>query len=240
MKKYVRVLALAALVAGFSLLSGGCDQNEVITEDTPSQDVVGKGSATADLGQRLAADPDFQTLKKLLFDADLRARRKYVAGANLKHDLAFAKLAEKKQVLSASDKSRLARIRGLSEAEFRQVDRLRTAILGRFPEIAKLPKEELLTVLSGAGVGKGNAVGKMFDKCSDCYYAYNTCISNAEFRHAVETMSCILLVESLFGGTACYLASLTRYFWSISMCNSTKDYCLSSYDCLATSVKDTL
>lgn len=239
MNKYVKLLALAVLLLEICFQIG-CDQSEPVTESTGSQAVLGKGSGVEGLGERLAADPAFKALRRLLHDADARARLKYVAGASLKHDLAFARQAEKKRSLSAADRAKLMQIRGFSESDFEQVDELRKTILSRFPEIRQLSEEELQEVFVGAGVGKTNAVGKVLDKCSDCYYAYNTCINSAELRHAIETFSCVLLVETLFGGTACYLVSLSKYLWSVSMCSSTKSYCLTANDCLSPVVRDTL
>lgn len=238
MNRYVKLLAMAVLLAEV-VFQAGCDQNGAITEDPESPAVLGKGTGTEDLGARLAKDPDFHTLRRVLHDADMRARLKYFAGADLKRDQAFAKLAAKKHALSASDKSRLARIRGLEGDEIQQIHDLREAILSRFPEIKTLSEEQLQDVLLATGLGKNTVVGKTQVSCYDCNYAYNTCISSAEFRHAIETMSCALFIETVFGGTACYLASLTKYMWSIHTCSQTLSYCLSSNDCLNKTAHDT-
>lgn len=238
MNRYVKLLAMAVLLAEV-VFQAGCDQNETITEDRESAAVLGKGTGTQDLGAQLAKDPDFHTLRRVLHDADMRARLKYFAGANLKRDLAFARLTAKKHALSASDKSRLARIRGLGGDEIQQIHDLREAILSRFPEIKTLSEQQLQDVLLATSLGKNTVVGKTLLSCGDCNYAYNTCISSAEFRHAVEVMTCALFIETLFGGTACYLASLSKYMWSISTCSQTRSYCLSSNDCLNTAVHDT-
>lgn len=229
MNKHARILAVLVFAIAIGVQTG-CDQTEVTTDPEPSE-IVSKGADIATLGKRLAKDSDFQALQKLLDKADKKARMKYYAGANLAADLAFAKIVEKKTSLTKSEKSKLTKIRALSEKEFKALYDLRQGILSRFPEIQTLTKEELADALSYAGVGHGPSVGKTFDQCDNCNYAYNSCISGAEFRHAIEVISCSLLIQTVFGGSVCYLASLSKYLWTVSSCRQTKEYCRSNNGC---------
>lgn len=237
MNTYGKSLVLAILVAAIGLQTG-CDQHEAATL-SESHAVLGKGSTLDGLGARLAADSDFRALRKLLHDGDQRARLRYVVGANLKRDMAFAKAAQRKGALSASDKSRLAEIRGLSLADAERIAELRSSVLARFPELESLSKQQLHDVLLGAGVGGRQVAGKTMDKCDDCNYAYNACLTNAQVIHSIELVACALLVETVFGATVCYLTSVTKYMWTVSSCRRIHQYCRSNNGCVRPAMGDT-
>lgn len=229
-------IAIFALVLGVVTLQTGCDQREGITDPDPT---VGKVDEGAGLGERLKADRDFKKLSRLLHDADRRARLKYAVGADLKGDEAFARSAARKSQLTKSDRAKLRAIRALSEKDVDQIDKLRAAIVERFPEILELTETQLQDVLASAGAAEEVVLGKTLDQCSACRDRYNNCITSAEFRHALEVMTCALLMTSVYGGTVCYLASMSKYLWSIHSCNTLRSYCLADNGCLG-SPKDTL
>ena len=238
MKSYARTVAFVILVAAVGLQTG-CDQNDAVT-DAESAVAAGKGAASQGLGQRLAADHDFRTLRKLLHDADIKARLKYAAGANLKADLAFAERAARKKAHTRAEKERIARIRGFSEKDLDRVHDLRKGILERFPEITELTHEELYAVLESAGVADEAVAGKTLDKCSDCQYAYNSCSTSAEIRLALQSMGCTLLLQSVFAAGSCYLAAFSAYMWTTSSCRQRLQYCMSANGCNGQALNDTL
>jgi hypothetical protein len=237
MNTTTKLLVLALFLTAVGLQTG-CDQNDAFTP-SESPAFLGKGMNSNGLGARLAADPDFQELRKILHDGDQRARIRHFSHANLKRDEAFAKLAERKGALSASDKSRLAEMRGLTVESVQKVATLREAIIERFPEIESLSEAELREVLAAAGVGSANVVGKTTDQCDDCNYAYNSCITNAQVRHTIELLSCALLIETAIGATVCYLASATKYMWTVSSCTRSHQYCQANNGCLNSAGTDT-
>lgn len=238
MNRYVKTLALVTLLAVVGLQTG-CDQHDAVT-DAEAPVTVGKGGASDGLGQRLATDRDFLALRKLLHDADQKARLKYIAGANIKADLAFTKSAAKKKIHTRADKARLAKIRGLSEAELQRLTELRAGIVKRYPEVLTLTEVELHGVLREAGLGEDGIVGKTLGDCSGCVSAHNSCSTWAEITFAMTSMACTLLLESVFAAGACYLAALNKYMWTISGCRLKLHSCLNANGCTGTAINDTV
>lgn len=237
MSQYLKLACIVLFAAG-ATLQAGCDQAAV--PDPQEEPAVGKTLGSASLGEQLAADPDFRSLARLLAEADVRVRLRYSAGANMKRDLSFAKTLEHRTHFTPREKARVWKIRGLDEDEFEEASDLREKILSRYPELLSMAEEELKVLLTTAGASSSNRLGKVLINCDECNYSYNNCISDAEFRHSIEVMGCILLAETLFAGTACYLASVSKYLYTVSTCRQRLQYCLNANGCYNKTAQDTL
>jgi len=237
MSHYLKFACIALLVAG-TALQAGCDQDAI--PDAQEDPTVGKTLGGASLADELAADPEFRKLQKLLHKADVRVRLKYSVRANLKRDLAFAKSLEHRTQLASWEKARVRKIRGLDQNEFDEVSDLRDKILQRYPDLLSMAEEELKALLTLTGTSSAGRLGKVLINCDECKYSYNNCISDAEFRHSIEVMGCILLAETLFAGTACYLASVSKYLYTVSTCNQRLQYCLNANGCYNKAARDTI